>query len=57
VRLGWRGKAYAEAGADCVYPLVVDGLDLAEVRVLVDEIGVPVNVAYLPGGLSVLPER
>jgi 2-methylisocitrate lyase-like PEP mutase family enzyme len=47
-----RGKAYAEAGADCVYPLLVDGLDLAEVRALVDGIGVPVNVAYLPGGPS-----
>jgi 2-methylisocitrate lyase-like PEP mutase family enzyme len=47
-----RGKAYAEAGADCVYPLVVDGLDLAEARALVEGIGVPVNVAFLPGGPS-----
>ena len=47
-----RGKAYLEAGADCVYPLAADGLDLAEARALVDEIGVPVNVAYLPGGPS-----
>lgn len=47
-----RGRAYAEAGADCVYPLVVDRLDLAEVRKLVDAIGVPVNLAFLPGGPS-----
>ena len=47
-----RGRAYAEAGADCVYPLVVDGLDLAEVRTLVDGIGIPVNLAFLPGGPS-----
>jgi 2-methylisocitrate lyase-like PEP mutase family enzyme len=47
-----RGRAYAEAGADCVYPLVVDGLDIAEVRTLVDRIGAPINLAFLPGGPS-----
>jgi 2-methylisocitrate lyase-like PEP mutase family enzyme len=47
-----RGRAYAEAGADCVYPLVVDRLDLVEVRALVGGIGVPVNLAFLPGGPS-----
>jgi 2-methylisocitrate lyase-like PEP mutase family enzyme len=47
-----RGRAYAEAGADCVYPLLIDRLDLAEVRTLVDGIGAPVNVAFLPGGPS-----
>jgi 2-methylisocitrate lyase-like PEP mutase family enzyme len=47
-----RGKAYAEAGADCVYPFVGDRLEIAEARALVDEIGVPVNLAYLPGGPS-----
>ncbi|MHA6628863.1 isocitrate lyase/PEP mutase family protein [Pseudonocardia sichuanensis] len=47
-----RGQAYAAAGADCVYPLIADRLDLAEVRVLVDGIGLPVNLAFLPGGPS-----
>jgi 2-methylisocitrate lyase-like PEP mutase family enzyme len=47
-----RGQAYAEAGADCVYPLVVDELDVAVARTLVDGIGVPVNLAFLPGGPS-----
>jgi|SRR5690606_16136277 2-methylisocitrate lyase-like PEP mutase family enzyme len=47
-----RGRAYVEAGADCVYPLVVDGLDLDVARALVDGIGAPVNLAYLPGGPS-----
>jgi 2-methylisocitrate lyase-like PEP mutase family enzyme len=47
-----RGQAYAEAGADCVYPLVIDRLDVAEVRTLVEGIGLPVNVAFLPGGPS-----
>jgi 2-methylisocitrate lyase-like PEP mutase family enzyme len=47
-----RGRAYADAGADCVYPLVVDGLDIAAARRLVDGIGAPVNLAFLPGGPS-----
>ncbi|GAA0903493.1 isocitrate lyase/phosphoenolpyruvate mutase family protein [Pseudonocardia zijingensis] len=47
-----RGRAYVEAGADCVYPLIIDRLDPAEVRQLVDGIGAPVNVAFLPGGPS-----
>jgi 2-methylisocitrate lyase-like PEP mutase family enzyme len=47
-----RGRAYAEAGADCVYPLMIEGPDIADVRTLVDGIGVPVNVAFLPGGPS-----
>jgi 2-methylisocitrate lyase-like PEP mutase family enzyme len=47
-----RGRAYAAAGADCVYPLIVDRLDLAEVRALVDGIGLPINLAFLPGGPS-----
>jgi 2-methylisocitrate lyase-like PEP mutase family enzyme len=45
-----RGRAYAEAGADCVYPLVIDGLDIAAARQLVEGIGAPVNLAFLPGG-------
>ena len=47
-----RGRAYAEAGADCVYPLVIDGLDIAAARQLVEGIGAPVNLAFLPGGPS-----
>jgi 2-methylisocitrate lyase-like PEP mutase family enzyme len=47
-----RGRAYVEAGADCVYPIVADELGLAEVRTFVDGIGAPVNVAFLPGGPS-----
>jgi 2-methylisocitrate lyase-like PEP mutase family enzyme len=47
-----RGRAYVEAGADCVYPIIIDRLDVSEVRTLVDGIGAPVNVAFLPGGPS-----
>ncbi|GAA1565790.1 isocitrate lyase/phosphoenolpyruvate mutase family protein [Kribbella hippodromi] len=47
-----RGRAYAAAGADCVYPLIADRLDLSDVRALVDGIGAPVNVAFLPAGPS-----
>ncbi|MHA6623411.1 isocitrate lyase/PEP mutase family protein [Pseudonocardia sp. DLS-67] len=47
-----RGRAYVEAGADCVYPIIIDRLDVSEVRTLVERIGAPVNVAYLPGGPS-----
>lgn len=47
-----RGRAYAEAGADCVYPLVVADLDVALAGALVDGIGIPVNLAFLPDGPS-----
>ena len=47
-----RGRAYVEAGADCVYPIIIDRLDVSEVRTLVERIGAPVNVAFLPGGPS-----
>jgi 2-methylisocitrate lyase-like PEP mutase family enzyme len=43
--------AYVEAGADCVY---APGLvDLAEIRRVVDTVGVPVNVLLVPDGPSV----
>ncbi|NBM18247.1 isocitrate lyase/phosphoenolpyruvate mutase family protein [Streptomyces sp. GC420] len=44
-----RGRRYAEAGADCVYPIVVSGLSRGLVRALVDGIGSPVNMVFLPG--------
>ena len=45
-----RGRRYAEAGADCVYPIAVRGR--AAIRRLVEEIGVPVNIVAVPGGLG-----
>jgi 2-methylisocitrate lyase-like PEP mutase family enzyme len=43
-----RGRRYAEAGADCVYPL--GARDRAAIRRLVEESGAPVNVLAVPGG-------
>jgi 2-methylisocitrate lyase-like PEP mutase family enzyme len=45
-----RGRRYAEAGADCVYPIAARGR--AAIRRLVEEIGAPVNIATGPGGLG-----
>ena len=45
-----RGRRYAEAGADCVYPIAARGR--AAIRRLVDEIGAPVNIVAVPGGLG-----
>ena len=45
-----RGRLYAEAGADCVYPIGVRGRDA--IRRLVEEIGAPLNVLVMPGGLN-----
>jgi 2-methylisocitrate lyase-like PEP mutase family enzyme len=45
-----RGRLYAEAGADCVYPIGVRGRDA--IRRLVAEVGAPINVLVMPGGLS-----
>jgi 2-methylisocitrate lyase-like PEP mutase family enzyme len=45
-----RGRLYAEAGADCVYPIGARGRDA--VQRLVEEIGAPVNILAVPGGLS-----
>src|SRR5918992_3552879 len=45
-----RGRRYAEAGADCVYPFAARGR--AAIRRLVTEVGAPVNIVGVPGGLS-----
>jgi 2-methylisocitrate lyase-like PEP mutase family enzyme len=45
-----RGRRYAEAGADCVYPIAARGR--AAIRRLVEEIGAPVNIVAVPGGLG-----
>jgi 2-methylisocitrate lyase-like PEP mutase family enzyme len=45
-----RGRRYAEAGADCVYPFAARGR--AAIRRLVDEVGAPVNIVAVPTGLS-----
>lgn len=45
-----RGRRYAEAGADCVYPIAARGR--AAIRRLVGEIGAPVNIAAAAGGLG-----
>jgi 2-methylisocitrate lyase-like PEP mutase family enzyme len=43
-----RGRRYAEAGADCVYPFAARGR--SAVRRLVAEIGAPVNIVAVAGG-------
>jgi 2-methylisocitrate lyase-like PEP mutase family enzyme len=45
-----RGRRYAEAGADCVYPIAARGREA--IRRLVEEIGAPVNMFAVPGGLG-----
>ena len=45
-----RGRLYAEGGADCVYPILAPGQDA--IRRLVEEVGAPVNVLVMPGGLK-----
>jgi 2-methylisocitrate lyase-like PEP mutase family enzyme len=45
-----RGRRYAEAGADCVYPFAARGR--AAIRRLVEECGAPVNIVAVPTGLS-----
>jgi 2-methylisocitrate lyase-like PEP mutase family enzyme len=44
-----RGRRYAEAGADCVYPFAARGR--AAIRRLVEQTGAPVNIVAVPGGL------
>src|SRR5918992_4561246 len=45
-----RGRRYAEAGADCVYPFAARGR--AAIRRLVEEVGAPVNIVAVPTGLG-----
>ncbi len=45
-----RGRRYAEAGADCVYPIFARGREA--IGRLVAEVGAPVNVAAGPAGLG-----
>jgi 2-methylisocitrate lyase-like PEP mutase family enzyme len=45
-----RGRLYAQAGADCIYPIGVRGRDA--IRSLVEEVGAPLNVLVMPGGLT-----
>jgi 2-methylisocitrate lyase-like PEP mutase family enzyme len=45
-----RGRRYAEAGADCVYPIFARGREA--IRRLVEEVGAPVNIAAGPVGLG-----
>jgi 2-methylisocitrate lyase-like PEP mutase family enzyme len=45
-----RGRLYAEAGADCVYPIAARGRDA--IGRLAGEIAAPVNILAAPGGLS-----
>ncbi|MBB4699207.1 isocitrate lyase/PEP mutase family protein [Sphaerisporangium siamense] len=46
-----RGRAYLEAGADCVYPILVS--DTETIRALVTGVGGPVNILYRPGVPSI----
>lgn len=43
-----RGKAYREAGADGLYPIILN--DLNHIHALVQEVGLPLNVTLLPDG-------
>jgi 2-methylisocitrate lyase-like PEP mutase family enzyme len=45
-----RGRRYAEAGADCVYPYAARGR--AAILRLVTEVGAPVNIVAVPTGLG-----
>ena len=45
-----RGRMYLAAGADCVYPILVS--DEAAIQRLVEGMGGPINVMYLPNGPS-----
>ena len=42
-----RGKAYKAAGADCFYPILFS--DEAEIKTIIQEVEMPVNVITIPG--------
>jgi len=44
-----RGRLYADAGADCVYPIGARARDA--IGRLVKEVGAPINILAIPGGL------
>ncbi len=46
-----RAALYRDAGADCIYPILVS--DVATIRALVTGIDAPVNVLYRPGAPSI----
>jgi 2-methylisocitrate lyase-like PEP mutase family enzyme len=50
-----RGRRYAEAGADCVYPIRC--AEESELRAFVAEGGAPVNAYWFPGGPSLAQLR
>lgn len=50
-----RGRAYLEAGADCVYPILV--AEEATARAFVAAVGGPVNLLALPGALDLATAR
>jgi len=43
-----RGRLYAQAGADCIYPIAVRGRDA--IGRLVEQVGAPLNVLVMPDG-------
>ena len=51
-----RGKAYKEAGADCLYPITLK--NRKDYETIIKEVGLPVNILLLPGipGFSELKE-
>jgi 2-methylisocitrate lyase-like PEP mutase family enzyme len=46
-----RGRAYLEAGADCVYPIML--IDRAQIARIVEALHAPVNVLLRPGAPSI----
>lgn len=42
-----RGKAYKEAGADCIFPILIT--DFNQIQTLIEEVDLPLNVMAFPG--------